>query len=102
MEELVRGVEREWGFPASPCLMLHVSRAVCAPRHSAQYNPIWEFGYTIPGAGPCDMVFTSVAGHLMALDFPDHLKKWGSCAPLELYTAPVRKFVPKVRAAQHP
>lgn len=44
----------------------------------SQYNPIWEFGYSIPGTGPCDMTFTSVTGHLMSLDFPSQVweKVW--------------------------
>jgi len=32
--------------------------------HRAQYNPIHEFPYNIDGQG-VEMVFTSVAGHLM-------------------------------------
>ncbi|GAX84927.1 hypothetical protein CEUSTIGMA_g12348.t1 [Chlamydomonas eustigma] len=63
-------------------------------RGPAQYNPIWEFSYSIAGTGPCDMTFTSVAGHLMAMDFPVHLKKWSSCSPLDLYSAPITKSVP--------
>lgn len=42
------------------------------------------------------MVFTSVAGHLMELDFPEPYKRWHSCSPLELYGAPVVKIVPQV------
>lgn len=61
----------------------------------ARFNPIWEFGYTIQGT-PCDMVFTSVAGHLMQLDFTQQHKRWHSCAPVDLYNAPVVKSVPDV------
>lgn len=68
-------------------------RVVCTNR--ARFNPIWEFGYTINGT-PCDMVFTSVAGHLMELDFTQQHKRWRSCSPLELYNAPVVKAVPDV------
>ena len=32
----------------------------------------------------------------MSLEFPPHMKKWNSCAPLELYSAPVVKAVPEV------
>jgi len=42
------------------------------------------------------MVFSAVAGHLQSLDFPDTHKKWHSCAPVDLFTAPVIKFVPEV------
>jgi DNA topoisomerase-3 len=63
--------------------------------HRSQYNPIWEFCYTINGQ-QCDMVFTSVAGHLMELEFAAQYKRWRGCSPLELYTAPVVKDVPAV------
>lgn len=63
--------------------------------HRSQYNPIWEFGYTINGQ-QCDMLFTSVAGHLMELEFAGQYKRWRGCSPLELYTAPVVKDVPQV------
>lgn len=42
------------------------------------------------------MVFTSVAGHLLELDFEPQYKKWRGCSPVELFTAPVHKVVPKV------
>ncbi len=67
--------------------------------HRARFNPIWEFGYTIQGT-PCDMVFTSVAGHLMELDFTQQHKRWRSCNPVDLYNAPVVKSVPDVSAEQ--
>lgn len=72
---------------ANSAVVLHCLRA--------RFNPIWEFGYTIQGT-PCDMVFTSVAGHLMQMDFTQQHKRWHSCSPLELYTAPVVKTVPDV------
>ncbi len=53
------------------------------------------FPYNINGQ-PCDMVFTSVAGHLMELDFTDDMKKWRSCSPVDLYGAPVLKRIPQV------
>lgn len=54
----------------------HIMYCLYPPR--SQYNPIWEFGYSIPGTGPCDMTFTSVTGHLMSLDFPSQVweKVW--------------------------
>lgn len=67
-------------------------------RSCAQYNPIWEFGYTIQGT-PCDMMFTSVAGHLMSLEFLPQFRNWRGCRPLELYEAPIRKSVPQDKEA---
>ena len=59
------------------------------------------FGYTIGGQA-CDMVFTSVLGHLQQLDFTSSHTKWYSCNPSELYTAPVIKSVAEVgRSRKH-
>ena len=67
---------------------------------SSNYNPLFYFPYNINGT-PCDMVFTSVAGHLMELDFTESHKKWHSCSPLDLYGAPVTKTVPAVWLCAH-
>ena len=40
-----------------------------------------------------DMVFTSVLGHLMELDFVQPFRSWGGCRPGDLFTAPVEKRV---------
>ncbi|XP_073225379.1 DNA topoisomerase 3-alpha isoform X2 [Cicer arietinum] len=60
----------------------------------SRYNRIFEFNYTIRGQ-PCHMLFTSVIGHLMELEFEDRYRKWHSCDPADLYHAPVRKSVPE-------
>ncbi|GMI98096.1 topoisomerase 3alpha [Hibiscus trionum] len=60
----------------------------------SRYNKIFEFNYSIRGQ-PCQMLFTSVTGHLMELEFEDRFRKWHSCDPGDLYHAPVRKFVPE-------
>ncbi|XP_059656323.1 DNA topoisomerase 3-alpha [Cornus florida] len=60
----------------------------------SRYNKIFEFNYTIRGQ-PCQMLFTSVIGHLMELEFEDRYRKWHSCDPGDLYQAPVRKYVPE-------
>ncbi|KAG5528713.1 hypothetical protein RHGRI_029395 [Rhododendron griersonianum] len=60
----------------------------------SRFNKIFEFGYTIRGQ-QCQMLFTSVTGHLMELDFDDRYRKWHSCDPLQLYRAPVVKYVPE-------
>lgn len=61
----------------------------------SRYNKIFEFEYTIRGQ-PIHMIFTSVTGHLMELEFDERFKKWHSCDPADLYQAPVRKSVPQV------
>jgi DNA topoisomerase-3 len=42
------------------------------------------------------MVVTSVAGHLMSLDFIEQYKPWHSCDPSALFSVPVMKTVPQV------
>lgn len=64
-------------------------------RRRSQYNANWDFGYTMAGQH-VQMVMTSVAGHLMELDFPASHKGWRSCSPVELFVAPVHKSVPGV------
>ncbi|OMO56143.1 hypothetical protein COLO4_35769 [Corchorus olitorius] len=60
----------------------------------SRYNKIFEFNYSIRGQH-CQMLFTSVTGHLMELEFEDRFRKWRSCDPVDLYHAPVRKHVPE-------
>lgn len=61
----------------------------------ATYCKIYEFPFNLPGCGQVDMVFTSVAGHLLELEFEPRVKGWHSCSPRELYDASVSKGVPK-------
>ena len=42
------------------------------------------------------MVFTSVSGHLMELEFGQQHRTWKSVPPAELYQVPVYKQVPQV------
>lgn len=51
-----------------------------------------------PASCQVEMVFTSVAGHLLELEFEPRVKGWHSCSPRELYDASVFKGVPKVGA----
>uniref|UniRef100_A0A6N2L4U5 DNA topoisomerase n=1 Tax=Salix viminalis TaxID=40686 RepID=A0A6N2L4U5_SALVM len=60
----------------------------------SRYNKIFEFNYSINGQ-QCHMLVTSVTGHLMEVEFEDRFRKWHSCDPADLYTAPVRKHVPE-------
>eukprot|EP00897_Mesotaenium_endlicherianum_P006293 jgi/Mesen1/5692/ME000288S04901 len=64
----------------------------------SRYNKVFEFGYTI-GGQQCNMAMTSVAGHLMEMDFEDQYRKWHSCDPAQLYDLPVRKKVPEDKLA---
>eukprot|EP00462_Mataza_sp_D1_P007350 CAMPEP_0175121884 /NCGR_PEP_ID=MMETSP0087-20121206/1411_1 /TAXON_ID=136419 /ORGANISM="Unknown Unknown, Strain D1" /LENGTH=585 /DNA_ID=CAMNT_0016403465 /DNA_START=24 /DNA_END=1777 /DNA_ORIENTATION=+ len=56
------------------------------------YNCVWEFKSQLNGQH-CDMLFTSVSGHLMEMEFESSVKSWHSCDPLRLFDAAVSKGV---------
>ncbi|CAN6459252.1 unnamed protein product [Victoria cruziana] len=60
----------------------------------SRFNRVFEFEYNIRGQ-LCMMFMTSVTGHLMELDFDQRYRKWHSCDPSDLFSAPVQKFVPE-------
>ncbi|GKB11849.1 DNA topoisomerase 3-alpha isoform X1 [Tanacetum coccineum] len=60
----------------------------------SRYNKIFEFNYNIQGQ-QCQMMFTSVTGHLMEIEFDGRYKKWHSCDPVDLFQAPILKQVPQ-------
>ncbi len=55
----------------------------------SQYNHVWDFEYQIQNQN-AQMIFTSVSGHLMGVDFTAEYKNWNGCSPDALFTAPVR------------
>lgn len=60
----------------------------------SKFNKIYEFDKNIPRFGQSHMIFYSVSGHLLDKDFDNRHRKWHSCDPLELFEAPIVKFVP--------
>nr|CCA26226.1 DNA topoisomerase putative [Albugo laibachii Nc14] len=56
----------------------------------SKYNPIFEFPYEIRQQS-VQMIFTSVIGHLMELNFTPNYRGWHSCDPYELFAAPIIK-----------
>jgi DNA topoisomerase-3 len=61
---------------------------------NARYCKNFKFPFTLNGSR-VDMIFSSVAGHLMELDFTPQYKPWHGCRPGQLFTAPVVKQVSK-------
>jgi DNA topoisomerase IA len=61
----------------------------------SKYNKNFDFGYNLHEK-EYEMTMTSVAGHLMALDFPESYQRWTNCSVIDLFTAPVVKSVSKV------
>ncbi|XP_047024489.1 DNA topoisomerase 3-alpha [Helicoverpa zea] len=73
----------------------HLSRGTSRRREGfSQYNKIYEFEADVMGQ-KCQMVMTSVSGHLLALEFVGAYKHWQSCSPLALFDAPVFKYCPE-------
>ncbi|XP_022831153.1 DNA topoisomerase 3-alpha [Spodoptera litura] len=73
----------------------HLSRGTSRRREGlSQYNKIYEFEAEVMGQ-KCQMVMTSVSGHLLGLEFVGAYKHWQSCNPLALFDAPVFKYCPE-------
>lgn len=54
------------------------------------YNKVYDFRIEVPALnGHCDMIMTSVCGHLLNYDFIAQYSKWNSCDPKILFTAPI-------------
>ena len=57
----------------------------------------YKFSSRFPDWGECDVVFTSVAGHLTEYDFDVQWRKWTQCAPVALFEeARIIETVPNV------
>ncbi|CAG2054781.1 unnamed protein product, partial [Timema podura] len=56
----------------------------------SKWNKIYEFDYTLMGER-CQMIMTSVSGHLLGLEFVGNFRNWQGCNPLALFDAPVMK-----------
>lgn len=56
-----------------------------------------NFGARVGGSdgGMVEITVTSVKGHLMTQDFPEAYRKWNSCSPSDLFTAPIETTVSK-------
>ena len=61
-------------------------------RSHARFNPVFEFPFS-RGRRQVTMVFTSVLGHLMDIDFPPHMSNWNTTPFHDLFTAPLAKRV---------
>lgn len=65
-----------------------------------KYIKNYKFTSRFPQWGECDVVFTSVAGHLTEADFDQQWRKWTACAPIALFDeARIVETIPQVRAA---
>lgn len=72
----------------------YLSRGTSRRREGlSKYNKIYEFDADVMGE-KCQMVMTSVSGHLLGLEFVGAYKNWQGCNPLVLLDAPVFKYCP--------
>lgn len=60
----------------------------------SQYNKIYEFNYQLFNK-QCQMLMTSVSGHLLSLEFVQQYRGWHACSPEELFSAEVIKGCPE-------
>ncbi|XP_059470353.1 DNA topoisomerase 3-alpha [Neocloeon triangulifer] len=60
----------------------------------SKFNKIYQFNQAFQGQN-CNMIFTSVSGHLLGHDFPSTYRGWNSCNPVDLFSAPVIKSCTK-------
>ena len=62
-----------------------------------KYIKNYKFISRFPQWGECDVVFTSVAGHLTEADFDQQWRKWTACAPVALFDeARIIETIPQV------
>ncbi|KAF2486560.1 DNA topoisomerase [Neohortaea acidophila] len=64
--------------------------------HNVQGNQFiknYQFQYNFPRWGHSDVTMTSVSGHLVSQDFNSRYRQWRSCDPVELFEAPIDKYV---------
>ncbi|KAM4631525.1 DNA topoisomerase 3-alpha [Discoglossus pictus] len=59
----------------------------------SKFNKIYEYEYNLFGQN-VSVMMTSVSGHLLALEFQAHMKRWHSCNPVSLFDAEVEKYCP--------
>ena len=60
----------------------------------SKFNKIYEFECNIFNQR-CQMVMTSVSGHLLQLEFTGSYRNWQACSPMSLFDAPVKKYCPQ-------
>jgi len=62
------------------------------PGNNFVKNYKFDYDFQSPW-GHCEVIFTSVAGHLLSSDFPRQFANWNTCDPFRLFDAPVERSV---------
>lgn len=81
--------------PANKFLIFFFFRSFFPDQRNSnnQYIKNYEFSYNFPAWGNCEVVMTSVMGHLTASDFEARYQKWQAVDPRELFAAPIQTAV---------
>ncbi|KAH0541196.1 hypothetical protein KQX54_021251 [Cotesia glomerata] len=76
---------------AAKNIAAHLARGTSKRREGlSKFNKIYEFKLRLWNKD-CQMIMTSVSGHLMTYEFVGAYRSWQSCHPLSLFDAPVIK-----------
>ncbi|KAJ2797966.1 DNA topoisomerase, partial [Coemansia helicoidea] len=54
----------------------------------SRYNKNYDFQYRVAGTF-VQATMTSVLGHVVEIDFPQTMRRWQSCNPASLFSAPI-------------
>ncbi|XP_014209436.1 DNA topoisomerase 3-alpha [Copidosoma floridanum] len=77
---------------AAKNIAAHLSRGTSRRREGlSKFNKIYEFNACVWNQN-CQMIMTSVSGHLLTYEFGGNYRKWYGCPPLSLFDAPVMKM----------
>lgn len=85
-----------------PCLCRSTNADVNSPFTQENVQGIawvknYKFDYNFQRWGQSSVTFTCVAGHILGSEFPDRYRQWHSCAPAELFEAPILTQITSVR-----
>ncbi|KAG0253466.1 DNA topoisomerase [Mortierella polycephala] len=73
-----------------------LSNGQCTSRRTDdKYTRNYEFTYKLANNTMAHVVMTAVRGHLCSTDFPLKYRKWGSCAPAQLFELETEKTTSK-------
>ncbi|KAL8440282.1 hypothetical protein Efla_004978 [Eimeria flavescens] len=80
-----------------PSVAKEITRLLGGPnarrlQSASNFNAVTSFPCLLQNQ-ECEMIFTSVRGHLMSLDFPPPFSSWNAVPPEALFSAPVAKRI---------
>ncbi|KAF2224271.1 DNA topoisomerase III [Elsinoe ampelina] len=70
-----------------------VRNNLASRREGEHYIRNYEFSFEFPRWGHCEVVMTSVTGHLESQDFESRYRSWNSCTPDALFEAGIAVYI---------